>query len=133
MSVPNQKKIIIERHSDKTRENYLKISNESLNLAMYNLKPSAFMLWIYFTDNSNGYKLDLYPVNFINKTGLSRSTYDRAFEELEEKGYLIKSKSQNNLYLFSEISDFGYIPKKGDEVISLEKASLEEIKRKYFE
>lgn len=133
MSVPNQKKIIIERHSDKARVDYLKISNESLNLAMYNLKPSAFMLWIYFTDNSNGYKLDLYPVDFINKTGLSRSTYDRAFEELEEKGYLIKSKSQNNLYLFSEISDFVDIPKKGDEVISLEKDSLEEIKRKYFE
>ncbi len=132
MSVPNQKKIIIERLSDSVRNNYLKVSNENLNLAMYNLKPSAFMLWIYFCDNQNGYQLDLYPIDFINKTGLSRSTYDRAFEELEEKGYLIKSKTKKNLYLFNEVSDFKYIPKT-DEVLSLEKESLEDIKKKYFE
>lgn len=132
MSVPNQKKIIIERLSDSVRNNYLKVSNDNLNLAMYNLKPSAFMLWIYFCDNQNGYQLDLYPIDFINKTGLSRSTYDRAFEELEEKGYLIKSKTKKNLYLFNEVSSFKYIPK-SDEVLSLEKESLEDIKKKYFE
>lgn len=132
MSVPNQKKIIIERLSDSVRNNYLKVSNDNLNLAMYNLKPSAFMLWIYFCDNQNGYQLDLYPIDFINKTGLSRSTYDRAFEELEEKGYLIKSKTKKNLYLFNEVSSFKYIPKT-DEVLSLEKESLEDIKKKYFE
>lgn len=132
MSVPNQKKIIIERLSDSVRNNYLKVSNDNLNLAMYNLKPSAFMLWIYFCDNQNGYQLDLYPIDFINKTGLSRSTYDRAFEELEEKGYLIKSKTKKNLYLFNEVSSFKYIPN-SDEVLSLEKESLEDIKKKYFE
>ena len=92
MSVPNQKKIIIERSSENVRKDYLKVSNESLHIAMYNLTPSTFLLWIYFTDNSKGYQLDLYPVDFLNLTNLSRSTYDRAFKELEEKGYLIKSK-----------------------------------------
>lgn len=132
MSVPNQKKIIIERSSESVRKDYLKVSNENLNLAMYNLKPTTFMLWIYFTDNSNGYTLDLYPIDFLEKTGLSRSTYDRAFEELEDKGYIIKSKKQKNLYLFNEKSTLNTYKTK-DEIISLEKESLEDIKRKYFE
>ena len=89
MSVPNQKKIYIERSTEKVKQNYLKVSNDSLKSAMYNLGSSAFMLWIYFTDNSNGYPLDLYPVDFCSITGLSDSTYRRAFKELEEKGYLI--------------------------------------------
>lgn len=131
MSVPNQKKIIIERSSDLVKKDYLKVSNENLNLAMYDLKPSAFMLWIYFCDNQNGYQLDLYPVDFTNKTGLSRSTYDRAFEELENKGYLKKSKNKKNLYLFNEVSELSNIPGE-DNVVILEKASLEDIKRKYF-
>ena len=59
---------------------------------MYNLKPSSFMLWVYLADNANGYSLDLYPVDFCTKTTLSKSTYDRSFNELLEKGYLIKSE-----------------------------------------
>ena len=70
MSVPNQKKIIIERSSENVRKDYLKVSNESLHIAMYNLTPSTFLLWIYFTDNSKGYQLDLYPVDFLNLTNL---------------------------------------------------------------
>jgi DNA-binding MarR family transcriptional regulator len=67
---------------------------------MYNLDTSAFKLWIYFADNANGYFMDLYPVDFCSRTQLSKSTYDRAFKRLEDKGYLIKSTKQNNLYLF---------------------------------
>ena len=65
MSVPNQKKIIIERSSENCRKDYLKVSNTNLNLAMYNLTSNAFILWIYFTDNANGYPLDLYLLSFF--------------------------------------------------------------------
>lgn len=44
MSVPNQKKIIIERSSENVRKDFLKVSNENLNLAMYNLSPNTFKL-----------------------------------------------------------------------------------------
>ena len=131
MSVPNQKKIYIERSSDNVKKDFLKVSNESLFLAMYNLKPSSFMLWVYLTDNANGYAMDLYPIDFINKTRLSRSTYDRAFAELEEKGYLEKSKKQKNIYLFREVSE-GVNIKNPDIVCSLDKESLNSIKEKYF-
>lgn len=44
MSVPNQKKIIIERSSENCRKDFLKVSNTNLHLAMYNLSSNAFIL-----------------------------------------------------------------------------------------
>ena len=123
MSVPNQKKILIERTSEKVMKDYLKVSNDSLEIAMYNLKGNAFKLWIYFADNKNGYAMDLYPVDFCTKAKVSDSTYRRAFEELEKKGYLIKSSKQDNLYLFREVSLSDEI-EKPDEVNSIDTESF---------
>ncbi len=131
MSVPNQKRIIIERTSDKATKDYLKISHTNLYLAMYNLDSKSFMLWLYFVDNANGHILELYPVDFTTKTGLSRATYDRAFKELEEMGYLIKSDNNKNLYWFKEESTSNKI-KQVDEVWSLSNKSLEDMKKQYF-
>lgn len=131
MSVPNQRKIIIERESLGCTKDFFKVSNKNLQLAMYNLKPSTFMLWIYFADNTNGYVFDMYVVDFMNKTGLSRSSYNRAFEELTEKGYLIKSHKQSNWYLFKEKSESNNISYL-DEVQSMESDKLEKMKDEYF-
>ena len=128
MSVPNQKKIYIERSSDNARKDFLKVSNQSLNEAMYNLKPSTFMLWVYFTDNANGYALDLYPVEFCSKTGLSDSTYRRAFKQLEEKGYILKHKSKDNIYMFRQISD---IANKLDLINSIDKADFDNMRNDF--
>lgn len=92
---------------------------------MYNLKPSTFMLWVYFADNSNGYKMDLYPVDFCGITGLSASTYARGMKELEEKGYLVRSPRQKNLFLFKERSESEQISAV-DLVKSLEGEDFEE-------
>lgn len=132
MSVPNQKKILIERTSDRATKDYLKVSNESLEIAMYNLKGNAFKLWIYFADNKNGYAMDLYPVDFCTKAKVSDSTYRRAFEDLEKKGYLIKSSKQENLYLFREISLSEEI-EKPDEVNSIDTDDFAELKKNFFE
>ena len=129
---PNQKTIIIERSSDKALKDYLKVSNENLYLAMKNLGYTTFILWIYFVDNSNNFKLDLYPVDFTNKSGISYKTYTRCFKELEEKGYLIKSEVNNNLYIFKEKSDSNKIIKDIDEIWSVEQEEVEELKKKYF-
>ena len=132
MSVPNQKKILIQRTSDTAKKDFLKVSNRNLETAMYNLKGNTFKLWIYFTDNMNGYAMDLYPVDFCTKARVSDSTYRRAFDELEEKGYLIRSEKQSNLYMFTEesISENIEIP---DAVNSIDTDDFEELKRKYFE
>jgi hypothetical protein len=123
---------MIERSSDKANKDYLKVSNDSLEIAMYNLKGNAFKLWIYFADNKQGYLMDLYPIDFCTKAKVSDSTYRRAFEELEKKGYLIKSKTQDNLYLFREVSLSDKI-EKPDEVNSIDTDNFADIKRKYFD
>ena len=66
----------------------MKVANQILEIAMYNLKGNAFKLWIYFVDNAEGYTMDLYPVDFCTKANVSVSTYRRAFEDLLDKGYL---------------------------------------------
>jgi len=96
---------------------------------MYNLKANAFKLWIYFVDNKNEYKLELYPVDFTNKANVARSTYYDAFKELEEKGYLIRSKKQRNLYLFKEKSKN---TDNFDLINSVNKESFSKIKQDYF-
>ena len=132
MSVPNQKKILIERTSEKAAKDYLKVSNDSLEIAMYNLKGNSFKLWIYFADNKNGYAMDLYPVDFCTKAKVSDSTYRRAFEDLEDKGYLVKHPTKDNLYLFREISNSDTI-EKPDEVNSIDTEDFTELKREFFE
>ena len=129
MPVPNQKKIYIKRDSDTARTDYLKVSNDNLHEAMFNLKPSSFLLWVYFVDNATGYAMDLYPVDFTNITGLSRTTYVKCFKELEEKGYLIKSTKKNNVYLFQEVSDKAEKP---DVVEALDTEEFENIKKELF-
>lgn len=131
MSVPNQRKIYIERTSENVRKDYLKVSNNSLETAMYNLKGNAFKLWIYFTDNMNGYSMDLYPVDFCTKANVSDSTYRRSFKQLQEKGYLTQSEVNTNLYWFKEESSSESI-EKPDTVNSIDPDNFEEVKRKYF-
>lgn len=130
MSVPNQRRIYIERSSDSVRKDFFKVSNQNLNGAMYNLKPSTFMLWVYFADNANGYALDLYPIDFCNKTGLSDSTFRRSFDELIEKGYLLKHPKQKNTYMFREISDKAEYP---FIINSLDKEDFENIKKDFLQ
>lgn len=131
-SVPNQRKIVIERTTDKCIKDFLKVSNDNLYTAMYNLRGNTFKLWIYFVDNMNGYIMDLYPVDFCAKANVSDSTYRRSFEELENKGYLIKSPKQNNYYLFREESNSKEIVKP-DVVNSIDKEKFADIKKEYFE
>lgn len=131
MAVPNQKKILIERTSQKTTKDYFKVSNRNLEIAMHNLKNTAFKLWVYFADNKNGYSMDLYPVDFCLKAKVSDSTYRRAFEQLEQKGYLIKSPKMSNLYLFKEESSSKDI-EIPDEVNSIDTSNFTEMVRDYF-
>lgn len=105
MSVPNQKKIIIQRTSETDKKDFFKISNKNLAAAARKLDGKAFKLFIYFADNARGYTVELYPVDFCNWASLSRSSYQRAREDLVAAGYIIKSEKAKNLYLFKEESN----------------------------
>lgn len=72
---------------------------------MLNLKPNTFKLYCYLADNANGYELNLYPCDFEKVANVSYDTYKRSFEELVEKGFLLRHKDNNNLFLFTEESE----------------------------
>lgn len=132
MSVPNQRRIYIQRDSDTARRDYFKVSNNNLQEAMYNLKGNSFKLYIYLCQNADGYLMDLYSCDFCNIAKVTWDTYDSAFKQLIDKGYLIKSSKQENSYLFCEVSESAeHIPKK-DSIQSLDKESFEKIKSELF-
>lgn len=126
--------ILIQRAKESVyaQKDYLKVANNILEVAMYNLKGNSFKLWVYFTDNAEGYTMDLYPVDFCTKAKVSDSTYRRAFEDLLEKGYLRQSDKDSNVYIFYEVSDSDKI-EYPDKVNSLDTDNFKELKRKYFD
>lgn len=104
MAVPNQRIIYIKRNSAEVRKEYFKIGHDQLNKAAHDLKPNAFKLYIYLADNKDNYKLELSSKHFLQWSGMSDSTYDKAFKELKDKEYLIQAPDQKNVYLFVEES-----------------------------
>lgn len=102
--VPNQRAIRIAK-GPADKDHIYGVFNKSLMWeAMTKLSPSAFKLWCYFGINQNGYEMGLSYEDVHNCCGLGRSTYYAAFNELEEKGYLVKVELYPNLpgYVFVE-------------------------------
>lgn len=104
MAVPNQRIIYIERSSADVRKDYFKIGHTQLTKVASDLGGNAFKLYIYLADNKDNYRLELSSKHFIEWSGTSDSTYDRAFKELKEKQYLIQAPDKKNVYLFVEES-----------------------------
>ena len=130
MSVPNQRRIVVKRFSDKARSDYFKISNKSLEIAMFHLKGNQFKLYCYLCDNSNGYSFDLYPCDFQRKANVSYDTYKACFKALQDKGFLVPSKNSNNTFMFLEESKLGLkLPDKNDMIVSLDESDFEIEKR----
>lgn len=61
---------------------------QAMSRAMKELKPSTFKLWCYLNKNKGGYEFSLSQKAVENFCGISRNTYQAAFQELYEKGYL---------------------------------------------
>lgn len=106
MSVPNQRIIYIQRTSNDVKSNYLKVSNESMAKATKDIhKIGTYKLWLYLCSNRNGYKKELSSAHFINWSNTSQSTYDRAWKELIELGYIKQSDKNKNVFYFFEESE----------------------------
>lgn len=127
MAAPNQRIIYIQRMSADVRKDYFKIGNSQLDKAAADLSGNAFKLYIYLADNQNNYKLELSSKHFIQWSGTSDSTYDRAFKELKDKGYLIKAPDKKNIYLFVEESRNYNERHKEDKIVLSDKEIIEEL------
>ena len=100
MSVPNQKKIKINKEICDSSNLYATINLEALHAAMKDLtKIGAFKLWMYLSKNQDGYEFDLSCVD-CGTWGIKRDSYHGAVNELIDKGYLVKNNQ--NRYIFNE-------------------------------
>ncbi|MDE6939866.1 MAG: hypothetical protein K2P40_02835, partial [Lachnospiraceae bacterium] len=82
---------------------YKNINLEALQKAMNILKPTTFEMWLYLGKNQNNYTFALSKVDCLSWCNFSASTYQSAFKELIETGYLVQSKDGSNHYDFYEI------------------------------
>ena len=127
MAVPNQRIIYIERSSADVRKDYFKIGHTQLTKVASDLGGNAFKLYIYLADNKDNYKLELSSKHFIEWSGTSDSTYDRAFKELKEKQYLIQAPDKKNVYLFVEESRNYNERHQEDKIILSDKEIIQEL------
>ena len=127
MAVPNQRIIYIERSSADVRKDYFKIGHTQLTKVASDLGGNAFKLYIYLADNKDNYKLELSSKHFIEWSGTSDSTYDRAFKELKDKQYLIQAPDKKNVYLFVEESRNYDERHQEDKIILSDKEIIQEL------
>lgn len=127
MASPNQRIIYIKRVSADVRKEFFKIGHQQLTKAAADLNGNTFKLYIYLADNKDSYKLELSSKDFIQWSGTSDSTYDRAFKELKEKGYLLKAPEKKNVYLFVEESVNYDERHKEDKIILSDEEEIKEI------
>ena len=129
MGVPNQRIIYINRQMD-MQSDYLKLKNESLRKAMRDLDGKGFKLWMYLVDNAQGYKKEMYVVDFVEKSGVSESSYRRAWKDLQDKGYIIQSEKCDSVYMFVEQS--GTYNERTKEDIVKTVSDMEDIIKEFF-
>ena len=87
----NQKVFRVKKVREKQRNSDVRISDlfkEDLFYASRELSEKGFKLYIYLISNQDGYVGGLSKVDVVTKTGISDSSYNRAVNELIEKGFL---------------------------------------------
>ena len=82
------------------KTDFLGIKNENWKSACRDLRPHAFVLYLYLASNANGYQLALSPEAIRREIGMARSTYHDQFKILIDKGYLVQTGG--NTYTFYE-------------------------------
>lgn len=102
-SNPNQRIITTKKEPCSKDNIYTAINLDALQKAMKILKPTTFEMWVYLGKNQNNHTFALSKVDCLSWCNFSASTYQSAFKELIETGYLIQSKDGSNHYDFYEI------------------------------
>ena len=100
----NQRQLTINKSScngDK-KENYYSTHNtDATTQAAFDLQSKAgFKLYIYLSRYKDKTKLAFSSKDFCAWSGVSRTAYTTAFEELEKYGYLVLKEGTETIYNF---------------------------------
>ena len=108
---------VCEVHKEPCDKNhiYAMINIEAMSLAMKDLTPVQFQVWLYFAKNQAGYEFAVSPAAALNEFGIKKDTFQKAKQVLKLKGYLVENPAKGrNHFIFYE--------KPEDEVMYVEKA-----------
>lgn len=100
--IPNQKIIRINREKvDKVAAQgrlYLIAYQDNLLYAMKDLSHTAFKVYMYFLFNKDNYSVAYSPEYIHKQANICKETARKAFKELQDKGYIIKSDRGLDFY-----------------------------------
>lgn len=131
-SYPNQS--IVTIHKPQYRENFLQVSIEEWEEAFKTMPRISFALYLYLCGNQNGFPLALSPADFMKKMNVSKSSYDRAVDDLLAAGYLMmRNDKKNTMDFYTSPQSTTYVkperkkkPNTGGGAASAEPVSIEE-------
>ena len=94
-TVANQS--IVTIHKPQYKENFLQVSIDEWQEAFIKLPARiSFAMYIYLCSNANGFPLALSPADFMKQLNVSKSSYDRAVDDLLAAGYLMMRNGKKN-------------------------------------
>ena len=105
MTSPNQKIVQTYKAVSDSEHPYSICNLDAMLMAARNLTDRAFKLYVRMNLHQDDYTYALSPVEINDSIGMSDKRYREAVKELAQKGYLVKSKKRQNLYLFLENPD----------------------------
>ena len=97
---------IVEVHKEKCDKDniYAMINIDAMKLAMKDLTPAQFQVWLYFAKNQAGYTFAVSPAAALDEFGIKKDTFQKSKQVLKEKGYLIENLAKGkNHWIFKEI------------------------------
>lgn len=113
-SNPNQDIVEIQKEPCDRNHIYALVNHRAMCLAMKDLTPAQFEVWLYFAKNQAGYQFAVSPAAALDECGIKKDTFQTAKRVLKEKGYLIENPAKGkNHWIFKEIpvDDIMYVEK----------------------
>lgn len=100
---PNQRTLVgVQKEPCDKEHIYARINKDALFEAIKNLNGGELSLWLYFASQSENIKnFAISPTTLNDSVGMAPKTYQRNFNGLVTKGYLLETSS--NHYKFYEI------------------------------
>lgn len=104
VSVPNQDIVEVQKEKCDKNNIYATINIHAMQLAMKDLTPAYFKVWLYFAKNQAGYEFAVSPAAALDEFGISKDTFQKAKRAFKDKGYLVENAAKGkNHWIFKEI------------------------------
>lgn len=113
-TVANQDVVEVKKEPCNKDNIYAMINIEAMQLAMKDLTPVQFQVWLYFAKNQAGYQFAVSPAAALNEFGIKKDSFQKAKVVLKEKGYLVENPAKGkNHFIFYEkpIEEIMYVEK----------------------